>query len=453
MTAITQVGPWACVESLGSGGNAKVWLATRDGGETFVALKVLDTSNKNKEPYLRFVREVEFLASLDDTTGVLPLIEHHLPVDGDSERPWLAMPRATTFDDALADASLERVVEAVFAVATTLARLAQTHDLHHRDIKPKNLYELNGEWLVGDFGLLDIPGEDDLTQNGQRMGPAHFVPYELISDPVNADGGPVDVYELGKTLWVLATGLKWPPEGHQPAESAPFRIVDFVAHPKAADLDRLVDRSTLLQPNARPTMAAVAGDLAAWQQREVTQLEIDLAEQQAILRNKLAPQLAQLDLKEKRKNEALAAFRTVQERSRPLIDQLRGLYPNVEVGGYEKMSETLLMVDHIRWAQKPEEQWSRTVRVIIGDGNPANSLKLRMGQACVLYADGTLYLKWQLHVGWDYGGPMGFREDKLLEAPVGSIQQEQMIDQSLSSLAEGLVAAVTALAKAAPDLN
>jgi serine/threonine protein kinase len=452
MTAVIQVAPWECVELLGSGGNAKVWRATRDGGQTFVALKVLGTSNKSKESYLRFVKEVEFLTSLDDMTGVLPVIEHHLPTDRDAEKAWLAMPIAISLDEALANADLELVVEAVLAVATTLARLAETHNLHHRDIKPRNLYELDGAWLVGDFGLIDVPGGDDLTQNGQRMGPAHFVPYELISDPANADGGPVDVYELGKTLWALATGLPWPPEGHQPANSAQFRIADYVAHPKAADLDRLVDRATLLQPTARPTMREVVDELTAWQQREVTQMEIDLAEQRAILHAKLAPQLAQLNLKDKRKDEALAAIRTVQERSKPLIEQLRGLYPNVEVGGYDKMSETLLMLDHIRWAEKPEHEWSRAVLVVIGD-NPANSLKVHMAQASVLYSDGTLFVKWILYVGWDYGGGTSFRDEKLLSAPVGSIQQEKMIDEALSSLAERLVEAVKALAEAVPDLN
>ena len=111
MTVVTQVGPWECVESLGSGGNAKVWRATRDGGQTFVALNVLETSNKSKESYLRFVKEVEFLTSLDDMTGVLPVIEHHLPTDGDAEKPWLTMPIAISLDEALANAGLERVVE------------------------------------------------------------------------------------------------------------------------------------------------------------------------------------------------------------------------------------------------------------------------------------------------------------------------------------------------------
>lgn len=285
------------------------------------------------------------------------------------------------------------------------------------------------------------------------MGPAHFVPYQLISDPANADGGPVDVYELAKTLCALATGLQWPPEGHQPANSAQLRIADYVAHPKAADLDRLVDRAPLLQPTARPTMRDVVEELAAWQQREVTQVEVDLAEQRTILQAKLAPQLARLNLKEKRKDEALAAIRSLQERSKPLIEQLRGLYPNVYVGGYDKMSETLLMLDHVRWGQKPEHQWSQPVRVVIGGDNLANSLKLHMALASVLYSDGTLYLKWILYVGWDYGGSTRFRDEKLVSAPVGSIQQEKMIDEFLASLAERLVEAVKALAAAVPDLN
>jgi hypothetical protein len=48
-------------------------------------------------------------------------------------------------------------------VADTLARLVEELGLGYRDIKPRNLYELDGRWLVGDFGLVDVPNAEELT--------------------------------------------------------------------------------------------------------------------------------------------------------------------------------------------------------------------------------------------------------------------------------------------------
>lgn len=101
------VGPWTLIEKLGSGGNAVVWRATRDGLDGEVALKVINATKPDKEPYRRFVAEIEFLQSLGDTNGVLRLIDSFLPEEPSSEnRPWLAMPIATPIADALAGAEL-----------------------------------------------------------------------------------------------------------------------------------------------------------------------------------------------------------------------------------------------------------------------------------------------------------------------------------------------------------
>jgi len=52
---------------------------------------------------------------------------------------------------------LEDVVGAISTVAAALAALEEEHNIGHRDIKPGNLYELDGEWFVGDFGLITDP--------------------------------------------------------------------------------------------------------------------------------------------------------------------------------------------------------------------------------------------------------------------------------------------------------
>ena len=55
--------------------------------------KVVNTRRSDREPYRRFVREIEFLRSLDDLSGVLPVIDAYLPAKPSrNDRTWLGMP-------------------------------------------------------------------------------------------------------------------------------------------------------------------------------------------------------------------------------------------------------------------------------------------------------------------------------------------------------------------------
>jgi serine/threonine protein kinase len=325
------VGPWSLGDQLGSGGNATVWQATRPEVGEPVALKVIAATKAGKEPYRRFIREIEFLRSLGDTRGVLPLLDAYLPdKPSKDDRPWLAMPVATPIADALVDADLETVVEALAQIAETLARLASA-DVAHRDIKPGNLYELDGEWLVGDFGLIAVPDMDALTRAGKALGPAHYTAYEMILDPTAADPLPADVYSLGKTLWVLATGQGFPPEGHQPAGTRKHSIADLRPHPHGPALDQLVDRTTRLHPEERPSMSEVARDLRAWSQLRGEPGALDVANQARRLRERLAEELASEDILDQRKEMALDAVRKLHDLFKPLNDALRNVHPRAEI--------------------------------------------------------------------------------------------------------------------------
>lgn len=223
-----RVGPWTLRERLGRGGNATVWAATRPGDDRAVALKVINVKKVEREPYQRFVREIGFLREHQSVEGLLPLIDAHLPEQPTKkDQPWLAMPIAMPIGKALRGRHLSDVVGAVATIADTLWRLQRDFDIAHRDIKPGNLYELDGAWLIGDFGLVALPDTDGLTAEGKPLGPAHYTAYEMIRDPSTADPHPADVYSLGKTLWVLATDQRFPPEGHQPVGMRGFEIGDF----------------------------------------------------------------------------------------------------------------------------------------------------------------------------------------------------------------------------------
>ena len=201
---------WTLVKRIGKGGNGQVWRAAqKDGLE--VALKVLFVQKKNSYPYKRFVAEIKLLSQLGKHRGILPLVDYYLPDQPSADDPaCFSMPIATPLSESLKTGlALDAIVEAVATFAETLADLA-AKGISHRDIKPGNLYEYDGRWVIGDFGIADYPDKEALTTSGRKLGPLYFMPSEMLENPDTADGSKADVFSLAKTLWTLATGQNYP---------------------------------------------------------------------------------------------------------------------------------------------------------------------------------------------------------------------------------------------------
>lgn len=274
-----RVGPWTLLGQLGKGGNATVWKAQRSVGEDVIALKVLDARKPTSEPYKRFRDEVKILQALAGEPGILPLLDYDLPDALTRQQPaWLAMPLAVPIQDALGDRpNLEDVVAVGAEIATTLARLAE-RGISHRDIKPGNLYEYSGRFVIGDFGLVRFPEKEAITTDERSLGPRNFLAPEMITNPEDADGSAADVYSLAKTIWVLATDRQWPPPGHQLVESTSTNLSSRLPHPRVRELDWVVERATAHDPSERITMREMATTLGAWLKPELAQTAVpDLA--------------------------------------------------------------------------------------------------------------------------------------------------------------------------------
>jgi hypothetical protein len=95
----------------------------------------------------------------------------------------------------------------------------------------------------------------------------------------------------------------------------------------------------------------------------------------------------------------------------------------------------------------------RTTKITIS-GESRLPFSLRMARSLCLLPDGTLHLRWLLIVGLDRGIGNSFsaRNDEF-SAPVGSVQQDEMIDRFAADLGAHLPAAVQALVDALPDPN
>jgi serine/threonine protein kinase len=256
-------GRFTVVSQIAITAHSRVWEATASDGER-VAVKELKAHRIDAEPYRRFRAEVAFHVA-GPHPGVLSILEAHVPAAPSREDPaWLAMPIAETVRVALGTGpTLDEVVDAVRVYAFTLARLAET-GVHHRDLKPDNLFRREDEWVVGDFGLVTWPGKQALTEPGQKLGPAHFVAPEMVEDPAAADPEPADVWSLAKVLWVLASGQNYPPPGQLRTGDRSTLLRNYTSHPRAVGLEGILEQATRLAPSERPTMQAVAAELETW---------------------------------------------------------------------------------------------------------------------------------------------------------------------------------------------
>jgi len=434
------VGPWTLHGRLGHGGNANVWSATRPGSATAVALKIISTTKVEREPYQRFVREIEFLRDHPDVPGLLPLLDAHLPDQpSKADPPWLAMPIATPIATALAGRSLADVVAAVAAIADTLARLQRDFGIAHRDIKPGNLYELDGAWLIGDFGLVAVPDAKSLTVDGRQVGPRHYTAYEMILSPATADPHPADVYSLGKTLWVLATGQAFPPEGYQPDGMRGFGIGDFRPHPRADSLDQEVDLMTRLHPAERPSKEQVARDLAQWQDLAGDPVVFDVSAARARLHERLRSSIAEQDTQEQYKTLAQAAIRRLQQLTAPLNEGLKSLHPRTQVDSMsDEMTQNLLRsLVHAGFTREIIFRWQRCT--LVAPFERPGAVALRMSRSVELFSDGGFVLRLWVFVGpQKVMGSFFNWQSPAMSAPVGSIEMEKMLQDGIAELSQNL---------------
>lgn len=255
-------GRWQVVKRLGRGGNGVVWEATDPDTGAVAAVKTLTPqAQQNRERRARFEDEIAFLLANPDFPGIVPIIDHD---QGEDAIRWYAMRLVRPVRQALGgDPPIETVVKACHSFAATLAELA-AQATHHRDVKPDNLFEDSGDYLVGDFGLVFYPDKTPVTRHGRRVGPVDYMAPEMRDAADTADAEKADVWSLGKTLWVLLTGADLPQPGPHRIDDAAYALAVRLEHPRVRELDLLLERMTRIDPVQRPSMAKARDELDAW---------------------------------------------------------------------------------------------------------------------------------------------------------------------------------------------
>jgi serine/threonine protein kinase len=166
---------------------------------------------------------------------------------------WLVTEYAEPLLSQLSEPTLDDVLECVTSLATTLAKV---HALGyaHRDIKPENLFWCDRGWVVGDFGLVRPPNPLELTAEGTKLGPIYYLAPEMLGTGATLYPQAADVYSLAKVLWVLATGQKYPMQGHLHRDVVQLRLSTFLLDWRAPHLDAILHAATHPDPQQRPSM-------------------------------------------------------------------------------------------------------------------------------------------------------------------------------------------------------
>lgn len=263
MAPTRMCGEWRVLDWIGGGGNGDVYQCRNSAGLEAVVKILKRAQARRPDRMARFRNEVDFLLTHGQRPGVLSLLDHALP-DDPRLPSWYVMPRAVPMTTALGpQPEFRDVVDAMRRVAQTLADLA-AEDISHRDLKPDNLFMLDGEWVIGNFGLVCYPEQGHVTRQGRPVGPYYFIAPEMRQHADTADAKAADVYSLGKTLWALGAGRPDPPMGELRRDRAELQISTHVTDTRARLLEPLLESCTADDPLRRPTMQTLADELTWW---------------------------------------------------------------------------------------------------------------------------------------------------------------------------------------------
>ncbi|MGD8867465.1 MAG: serine/threonine-protein kinase [Gemmatimonadales bacterium] len=191
---------------LDTGGFCKVFLARDVTLERAVAIKILRPEMATAIASERFLREARILAQLKHP-NVVPIHDYD-EADG---LPYYVMDwvQGETLGKRIERGPMSED-EVVRLGRDLLLALEATHAAGsiHRDVKPSNVFLVEGRALLGDFGIAKTvdEGGEKLTTPGRQPGTPDYMPPEQIAGECTER---TDIYAVGMVLFEAATGKRW----------------------------------------------------------------------------------------------------------------------------------------------------------------------------------------------------------------------------------------------------
>lgn len=434
-----QVGPWKLLEFRGEGGNAEVWRCRRE-ANVEAAVKFLKTRKTENVRWERFRREVDYVSSLGNRPGVLPILDYELPqAPPPNSRAWYSMPEASELAAALSEATLREVVEAIVPIARTLAELAERDGTAHRDLKPGNLYLWDGSPAVGDFGLLWRPELAQIT-GSEIPGAFSYTAPELFREDLDDDAIDyfrADVFSLAKTLWALARGQKFAIPGPHDPTDLNATIALYRPAPSSRALDLVITRATEAVPEKRPTMAGFAEELEGWLTLATPGAGVpDLTAITAQIREQLEPAVAEESSREELIGFARGAVARTREELGALFDHLGANVPgartnvrSVDIEGLMRTYETM---------QGPEALWRESICASLSDKAEPLAFVLTFGVMVEILDSGVLRVGAAFVLGHEKVMQHADDQSGVREVAAGSVEQEAAVRAATDWLKENI---------------
>ncbi len=256
---------------LGAGGMGTVWAATHAMTGRAFALKVLaERRSRDDSAKKRLLREAK-AACATKHPAILPIDDvieledgsHALVMDllsGESLRARLER------DGRMAPAT----VRALFAPVVEALEAAHAAGVVHRDLKPDNLFVVDGkEMRILDFGVAKVDTDDasGLTSTGAMLGtPYYMAPEQAFGE--DCIDSRADVWSLGVVLFECLAGAR-PTQGANLGQvlklmsSGALPRLHSLAPETPPALAEVVDRMLSKERAARPSLREVEEALMA----------------------------------------------------------------------------------------------------------------------------------------------------------------------------------------------
>jgi eukaryotic-like serine/threonine-protein kinase len=243
----------------GTGTTAHVYRARDTTTGSTVALKILKVTNGLT--LARFAREVDALSELDHT-NIVRYIAHGTTASGAAylAMEWLV---GESLDERLKRGPLdtEQAITVARCIASALGA-AHARGLVHRDVKPANIFLVEGDparTKLLDFGIArDTLATFGLTNTGDLLGTPMFMAPEQVFSAFDVDAR-CDVYALGAVIYNCLVGQ---PPFHAANLTDLFTKLREEQPPAltgvAAPIAELVARLLAKKPEDRPCDGAAA---------------------------------------------------------------------------------------------------------------------------------------------------------------------------------------------------
>ena len=195
-TGETPLDGYTIKRGLGRGGFGEVYFAVSDVGKE-VALKKVDFMDEDRGDNLILNIRHPHLVQLfdikhDDQQSESWIIMEYM--SGKSLRDVLTQqPEGLTRDEASAW---------FFAIASGVHRL-HLNGFVHRDLKPGNIFQSEGDVKVGDYGLSKLISHSQRNNHTRAIGTCRYMAPEIGKGNY---GNQIDIYALGIMLFELLTG-------------------------------------------------------------------------------------------------------------------------------------------------------------------------------------------------------------------------------------------------------